>query len=297
REWEPDVIHAHSHRYGHVLQSAILARARRTPLIVSMHYHPADRREPAWKVGMLRVQDVGFGMSAYRVARFLVVESQHEARLVAAFAPARRIRIISPGIDLESWRSEPREAPEHLPESYVLYAGRIASNKGLSTLFEAYALLPPSTRLPLVVMGPDWGERPTLQAHAERLGLRHDVVWVDPARDQRTYRRVFFGARLFVLPSEYEAFGLVLLEAMAAGIPILASRVGAVPEVLENGASGRLVDYGDPAGLAQGMQAVLTDPQVARGLVARASQRVESFTWERTVDQLESLYREVTGAT
>ena len=92
-----DVIHAHSHRYGHVLQAAAVARRRGTPLIVSTHYHPADRHEGPWKRGLLRVQDHLFGMTAYRVARALVVETELEARLVREFAPADRVRMIPPG--------------------------------------------------------------------------------------------------------------------------------------------------------------------------------------------------------
>ncbi|MCI4361396.1 MAG: glycosyltransferase family 4 protein, partial [Thermoplasmata archaeon] len=82
------VIHAHSHRYGHVLQSAAAARRTKTPLVVSTHYHPADQREPAFKRGALRLQDRFFGMTAYQVASALVVESDLEARLVSEFAPA-----------------------------------------------------------------------------------------------------------------------------------------------------------------------------------------------------------------
>ncbi|MCI4340735.1 MAG: glycosyltransferase family 4 protein, partial [Thermoplasmata archaeon] len=166
------VIHAHSHRYGHVLQAAAVARRTGTPLVVSTHYHPADRREPARKRAMLRVQDHLFGMTAYRTAAALVVETELEARLVAEFAPRGSIRTIPPGVDLEEWAHPESDAPPPgLPDGFLLYAGRVASNKGLDVLVRAIAHLPAPDRPPVVVMGPDWGERARLETLAGSLGV------------------------------------------------------------------------------------------------------------------------------
>ncbi len=297
RDARADVLHAHSHRYGHVLQASAVAKAREIPLVVSTHYHPADRREPAIKRGLLRLQDVLFGLTAYRIAQALVVETELESRLLREFAPAFKIRTIPPGVDLSAWRAEPPGAPPPpgLPEGYVLYAGRIASNKGLDHLFHAIAHLRPERRPPLVLMGPDWGERARLEALARSLSLGSGVTFLGPVGDTRTYRAVFRGARLFVLPSEWEAFGLVLLEAMAAGCPVVASRVGGVPEVLENGRDGALVPYGDPEALAEAIDRLNSDTQAAAALAEAGAVRVEEFTWERAADRHAALYRELTG--
>lgn len=294
RRSEVEVLHAHSHRYGHVLQSAAVAHATGRSLVVSTHYHPADRREPPFKRGLLRTQDFGFGISAYRVARALVVETRREAGLVAEFAPARKIRVIPPGIDLEEWRTASAGARiDGLPLRYLLYSGRIASNKGLPILFQALATLPPASRIPLVVMGPDWGERASLERLAAQLGIGPSLVWLGPVADRSTYQAVMRGASAFVLPSEYEAFGLVLLEAMAAGVPVVATSVGGVPEVLDGGRFGRLVPYGQVAPLASAILQLLTDESAARQLAAEGRRRVEAFTWDTTVKRSLALYREV----
>ena len=290
----PDVIHAHSHRYGHVLEAAAVAQSRSIPLVVSTHYHPADRGEPAWKRGLLRVQDVAFGMTAYRVARALIVETELEARLVAEFAPSTTIRVIPPGIDLEAWTSEPARAPSSgLTEGYLLYAGRIASNKGLEFLLEAVARLPPSERPPLVLMGRDWGERGRLEADARRLGLGLSVRFLGHVADPAEYRAVVRGARLFVLPSEWEAFGLVLLEAMAAKVPIVATAVGGVPEVLDGGRAGRLVPYGDAEALASAIRDLVSDPARRAQLTDAGARRVSGLTWDRAAERHRALYREL----
>ena len=292
-----DVIHAHSHRYGHVLEAAAVAERLGIPLVVSTHYHPADRREPPLKRGLLRIQDVVFGMTAYRVAKALVVQTDREAALVREFAPSRKLRTIAPGIDLSAWSTPEGDRPEGLglPDEYFLFVGRVASNKGLPTLLEAIARLDANSRRPLVLMGRDWGERSRLEARARELGILDFVRFLGHVDSPTAYRGVIRRARALVLPSEWEAFGLVLLEAMAAGTPIVATAVGGVPDVLEGGRAGRLVPYGDSAALAEALRSVVANPTETERLRAVARTRVLGFDWSVTVDRHRALYREVTG--
>jgi glycosyltransferase involved in cell wall biosynthesis len=290
-----ELIHAHSHRYGHVLEAAAVADRRGIPLVVSTHYHPADRREPPMKRGLLRVQDVGFGATAYRVARALVVETEHEAQLVREFAPADRIRVIPPGIDLGAWDAAPYDspAPPGVPPGYVLFVGRIAPNKGLDTLLDAVVRIEPSKRPPVVLMGQDWGERTGLETRARSLGVGPGVRFLGHVEDAAAYRAVIRGASALVLPSEYEAFGLVLLEGMVARTPIVATSVGGVPEVLDHGRAGRLVPYGDPDALAAALRAVSEDSAGTRARVGVAAERVRSYDWSVATDRHRALYREI----
>ncbi len=296
-ESDADAIHAHSHRYGHVLEAAVVAERLRIPLVVSTHYHPADRREPPLKRGLLRVQDVGFGMTAYRIARALVVQTDREAALVREFAPSRKLRTIAPGIDLAAWSHPERDLPAgiDLPPRYFLFVGRVASNKGLPTLLEALARLPADPRSVLVLMGRDWGERGHLESRARELGIGERVRFLDHVDPASAYRGVIRRAHALVLPSEWEAFGLVLLEAMAAGTPIVATNVGGVPDVLDQGRVGRLVPFGDPDALAAAMRAVDENPEETARLRTAALARVQGFDWSETVARHRALYREVVG--
>lgn len=289
-----DVLHAHSHRYGHVLQAAAVAERLDLPLVVSTHYHPADRREPPLKRGLLRAQDFLFGSTAYRVARALVVESRLEAASVGEFAPAKKIRLVPPGIDLAEWADADRDVHRHLglPERYVLFVGRIASNKGLEPLLSALALLAPDERFPLVLMGRDWGERARLEEQARSLGIDGAVTWLGHVPDRSDYRGVIRGAAALLLPSEWEAYGLVLLEAMAAGTPIVATAVGAVPEVLGEGSYGRLVPYGDVPALARALRDVRADRDGTEARVRAAREAVRSLDWSASVDRLRAVYRD-----
>ncbi|MFY9716646.1 MAG: glycosyltransferase family 4 protein [Thermoplasmata archaeon] len=292
-----DVIHVHSHRYGHVLESAAVADRLGIPLVVSTHYHPADRSEPPIKAALLRLQDFGFGMTAYRVAKALVVETEQEARLVREFAPGARIRIIPPGLDLAEWQDPPGDQlpTVPLPERYLLFAGRVASNKGVPLLLDALARIPPKDRLPLVLMGKDWGQRTLLEAQARQLGIAESLTWLGHVPDRSVYRAVVRKATALVLPSEWEAFGIVLLEGMAAGTPVVATAVGGVPEVMEGGRAGRLVPYDDPDALAAALVAVVQQPEETRRLAARGAEVVTRLDWSTCARRHEELYRSLVG--
>jgi glycosyltransferase involved in cell wall biosynthesis len=294
----PDLIHAHSHRYGHVLESAAEARKLGVPWVATMHYHPARQDQTALRRGLLQVQDLLFGASTYRNADAIIAVTEQERKILANFIPAKRIRVIPLGIDLALWtppeRGEPRAAgPPELPPQYMLYTGRIAQNKGLALLFDAVARIPVAERIPLVIMGRDWGVRPQLELQARRLGIENDLVWLGHVEDPAEYRRVFRRATLFTFPSEWEAFGLVLLEAMASGVPIIATAVGGVPEVLDGGRAGRLVPYGDPDLLAAGIRDLLGSPDRSAELVAVGRRRVQGYSWDRFIEAHLALYAEL----
>lgn len=295
---DAEVIHAHSHRYGHVLQAAVVARRRHRPFVVSTHYHPADRRESGAKRGLLRLEDVGFGMSAYRIADALVVETEREAALVREFAPSDRIRVIPPGIDLAAWSapSEVGPIPPLVPADYFLFVGRLATNKGLPGLVEALARLPAPARRPLVLMGSDWGALHEIRGLAQRRGIAGSILPIGHIADPATYRAIVRGATAIVLPSEWEAFGLVLVEGMAAGVPVIATAVGGVPEVLDGGRAGRLVPYGDPEALAAALRATTEDPEGTRRRVDAGRTQASKFDADRTAARHQELYRELVRA-
>lgn len=288
-----DLIHAHNHRAGHVLQAAHVARRLRVPLVVSTYYHPAHREDPRLKRAAVRILDFGFGLSAYGGAGALVTLSRAEVEHVRPFSFSAPIYAVPPGIDLESWNdiSSDRRDPR-LPSEYILYSGRIAPHKGLGTLLRAQSLVPSAERLPLVLVGPETtpGFQQTLVEQAASLGIRPSVVFLGHVGTPALYRGTVRGARALVLASEWESFGLVLIEAMAAGTPVIAAGGGAVPHVLAEGRAGLLVPYGDGNALAEAIRAILRDSGAARARAEFARSHVRVFKWELTTDSLRSIY-------
>jgi glycosyltransferase involved in cell wall biosynthesis len=205
-----------------------------------------------------------------------------------------RVRVVHLGIEPGPVAAAPPAgAPAPLPAGaarYLLAVGTIEPRKDLPLLVRAFDRLAAARRdVALVVAGPDgWGA--AAFDHAVAAARHRDRVvrlgWVDDATRDRLLR----AAAALAYPSVYEGFGFPPLEAMAAGVPVVATRAGALPEVL--GDAAELVAVGDEPGLAGALARVLDDPAAAAELVRRGRRLVAGYTWERCAAGLAALYQQ-----
>ena len=184
----------------------------------------------------------------------------------------RKLHIVHCGVVPE--RYAPRSG--RVPGRDILFIGRLAAEKGVPILLEAFARARethPDARLTLVGDGP---ERAMLEARACELGLR-EVVRFTGYLSQQEVAEELAGADLFALPSFSEGLPVVLMEAMAAGLPVLTTAIAGIPELVEDGVAGRIVLPGDVASLEAGLRDLLADPQASRrsGRQARAKVAAE----------------------
>lgn len=180
--------------------------------------------------------------------------------------------------------------PSPINDPYVLALGTIEPRKGLPTLVAAFdAVADAHEGLRLVIAGPDgWGLE-AFNAAVTRATHKSRVVRFGYA-DDRTAAALLRGAAVLAFPSLYEGFGLPPLEAMAAGVPVVATRAGALPEVLGDAAC--LVAPSDHEVLAEALALVLGDAEVRAGLVARGLAHAARFSWEQCAAGLTGLYRQ-----
>ena len=144
------------------------------------------------------------------------------------------------------------------------------------------------------MVGEDGGQREAFVAKVQRLGMASRVHLIGHVDDDSVLASAYREARLTVLPSEYEAFGLVLLESLAAGTPVVASRVGGIPEFVEDGRAGLLVPPKSPPALAEAIARVWNDHDLARRLGEYGRDHVvPRYQWDSLADRLDQLYREV----
>ena len=168
----------------------------------------------------------------------------------------------------------------------VLYVGRLHRQKGVDTLVRAVPLLPPDVPVTLAGDGP---ERAALEKLAARLGVA-DRVRVTGFLPHRQVPELLAGAAVAVLPSRYEELGTALVEAMAAGRPVVASAVGGIPELVRDGVDGLLVPPGEPVALATAVRALLADPQLAARLGSHGRDRVAEHDWARLAARVLEIY-------
>jgi glycosyltransferase involved in cell wall biosynthesis len=298
----PDVVHAHTYGTNHAAIARRHARRTGAPFVLTAHYHPPWSIQGGWLRHRIRgFYDHRLAAPIVAAASRLIVQSLEEERLLKEHGfPLPRTVVIPPGYTplpppLEGDRPFARSLG--LPGPFVLFVGRLASNKGTLALVEGFASLAkhdPSASL--ILIGADDGLGPAIDARAKALGITDRVRRVGFLPDERRLASAFHEARLFVLPSEYEAFGLVLLEAMAQGTPVIASRVGGIPEFVPDGTAGRLVTPESAPEIADRLLELWDDEPTRRRLgTFGRDQVVPRFDWDRVTDRLEALYREVAG--
>ncbi len=298
----PEVVHAHT--YG-THQVAVARRYRRrsgTPFVLTAHFHPQWSMEGGPARRWIRsFYDRRLAGPIVREAACLVVQTREEERLVRSLGlPLPPIEIVAPGY---SPLPKPPAGSASFADRFriggpfVLFVGRLASNKGLEGLVTAFASLgrrDPAARL--VLVGEDGGMGSTVDARAKSLGVSDRVLRLGHVADDAMLANAFREARVTVLPSDYEAFGLVLLESLAQGTPVVASAVGGIPEVVEDGKAGLLVPPGDARALGAALDRLWSDPDLGRRLGEFGrSEVVPRYTWELAAQRIDRLYRSLSA--
>jgi glycogen synthase len=270
-----------------IMRAVGLARFR---LVISLH--GADVRK-AKETGRIERALWSVLLSS---ADAVVACSEHLANEVRDAFPKARSRVVAVcnGIDPQTFLAE-RDSTFSLPKDlaghpYLLTVASFEQKKGLDVLVEALSQLVARFQdLRLAIVGQDGPERPAIQALVESLGLSsrvHTFVNLPHSSIPVVMER----ARAFVLPSRIEPFGLVLLEAGACFVPVVATTAGGIPEFVQHGVSGLLVKPDNPSELASAIAQLLDSPELACRLVIASWDRMTSqFSWERAVDQYLSL--------
>jgi D-inositol-3-phosphate glycosyltransferase len=230
----------------------------------------------------------------------IVAASAHEKGLLARLygAPDARIRVIPCGVDLDRFYPRDKSAARAalgLPagNDIVLFVGRLEPLKGLEILIDAIAELEDSTPELVIVGGDDRAAsyHASLQRRAESLGIGSRTYFVG-AVPQEALPEYYSAADVCVVPSYYESFGLVALEAMACGTPVVASRVGGLTGTVRDGESGYLIPWRCPQPFADKIDLLLTNDELRRALGAFVRGGAQRFRWSAVAADLAALYAE-----
>ena len=232
-----------------------------------------------------------------------------ETQLIELYAadPAK-IAVIPPGVDLARFRPlAPAVAKEQVGipcgNRNIVFAGRIEPLKGIDTLLRAMSILqerhPQAVKDTCVAIigGDPWAddldaEMARLQQLRSDLGI-HDLVTFLGAKDQDILPNYYAAAEMVVMPSHYESFGMVALEAMAMGTPVIASEVGGLAHLVQHGVTGFQVPSRDPEALAARMLDLLTNTELRQQLGRQARQYAQQYDWSNIVQRMLRVYRKL----
>jgi starch synthase len=308
---EVDLVHSHTW-YANAA-GLLAALVHGVPHVITAH--SLEPRRP-WKADQL---GGGYRLSswvertAYLAADAVVAVSDGMRADVLAVYPdldPARVHVVRNGVDAEAYRPTP--APDVVrslgvdpDRPYALFVGRITRQKGLAHLLAAAAQLPAEAQLVLCAGAADTpAERQQVADAVDALQSRRSgLVWIEAMLPREQLVPLISGATVFVCPSVYEPLGIVNLEAAACGTAVVASAVGGIPEVVDDGRTGLLVPY-DPddvaafeGGLAARIAELLADPQRARAMGAAGRERVlAEFGWSAIAQQTVGVYSAVLSA-
>ena len=225
----------------------------------------------------------------------------------------RKITVIPPGVDTSRFypiSADEAQAVVGLPPEgcIILFVGRIEPLKGVDTLIRAMAIMHDNGGLHdcpqgLMIIGGDPQASPDemnaemsrLKALCSELGM-DDLVLFLGKRNQDSLPYYYSAAEVLVMPSHYESFGMVALEAMACGTPVVASQVGGLAFLVQDGVTGYVVPDDDPPALAERLSGLLRDVEMRRSMGQRAAAYAKQYAWNQIATRIETLYQQVLDA-
>jgi glycogen synthase len=290
---EADLVHVHLGEDLAVVPLGLAAaRRHRLPTVLTVHCSPRHTLVGNTPRALL-LRTLGGLAEAWgerRADAVIALTDRLAGRLLEAGLDPGRVHVIPSGVDPGRFVGPPADPAPELPRPRVLFVGRLAPQKGVRTLLEAVPLLR-HRDVPVLLVG-DGPERGRLERRAAGLGLAGRVRFLGFATPRQVTAWLCH-ADVLVLPSVYEELGSVLLEAMAAGLPVVASAVGGIPAVVRDGGEGLLVPPGEPPALAAAVDRVLGDRALAGRLARAATERAAAFHWDRLAEQVLEVYRGV----
>jgi len=291
-----DVVHVHLGEDLAVLPvGAAAARLNGLPLVLTVHTSlrhtlaVSDLRSAVLKTIGGPIERWG----EHSAEAVLVITPRLYRLLLSDGVEENHLYVIPPGVNPSLFEGPFEDPFAGVGKPRVLFVGRLAPQKGVSTLVAAADLLEdPSAQVLLVGDGP---ERPKLEREAKRIGVGYRLRFEGFVAHERLPAALAH-ADLLVLPSIYEELGTVLLEAMQVGLPIVASGTGGIPDVIEDGINGMLVPPGEPEALAHAINHLLADRDFARRLSEGAQERAKDYDWEVLAERILRVYQDVTAS-
>jgi glycosyltransferase involved in cell wall biosynthesis len=296
----PDMLHIHD--WLTVSGGVAAKHLLRTPLVMTFHSTESSRSSSSSSPESSMVEGLEW-WGSFEATRVIAVSGWMKSEVINQFKlPPEKVHEIHNGVDVEMFsRPVDVEATRNrwrvLPgERLITAVGRLTSQKGFDDLIRAYPEIRrsvPGSRLLVVGDGYMRGE---LESLADAEHVRGSTTFAGFVSDSDLVD-VIKSSDMVAIPSRFEPFGIIALEAMAAGSPIVVSRVGGLAEIVEDGVDGLEADPNDPSSLARAAIRVLSDQELASRLSAEAKKKVKAYNWESAASKTLEVYEAAMSGT
>ena len=306
-----DLIHSHYWMSG--IAAIELSNKWNIPIIQMFHTlgHMKNRiaRSPSEMEGEFRIQ--GESKVISKVNRIIAATLAEKSQLEFLYAtPSSKISVIPPGVDTRHFYPIPKDEAKEvvgIPENThtILFVGRIEPLKGIDNLIQAISIIQNKGELKccphnLVIVGGDPHAKPEemnaemarLLDMVENLGIKNFVIFLGK-QDQHMLPYYYSAAEVVVMPSHYESFGMVALEAMACGTPVVASQVGGLAFLVRDGETGFVVPGNDVETLAKRLIELIKDKGLRNKLGAKSAEYAQMYSWEKISQNMIEVYHQV----
>lgn len=297
-DFRPDIVHCQDPTpSGLMLITA--ARKRKIPVIATHHFSSelVQAYQPRWLWPLVEPALDGWLKHYFSHCQLITAPSEKTAADVRALNVSAPVVVMSNGVEVERFGRpvppEPLRARFHLPgnEPLLLYVGRLDPDKSVDVLIRSLAIVRATRPAHLVIVG-DGGDAKALQALARKLGLADAITFTGRIpHHQRALAGLCQLADLFVIASTIETQGIAVIEAMAAGCPVVAARANALPELVRDGRTGQLVEPADPAAFAAATLHLLADPAQRTALAHNAQVAAQAHDLPHCLDAFLATYK------
>jgi len=288
----PDIIHAHGYQVFTSDAASLVSKIKKIPFILTLHGFPRGFNKLTHKTYFNLV-----GKKTLESAQKIISVSNLVAQEFKAIeVPEEKMVIIPNGIDLEEYKQLPKgdsfrkRLKIKEDEKLVLTIGRLEKIKGFQFLIKALpSIIREIGSTKLLIAGPNFDYGSKLRKLAEETKVVDNVIFYGPINGKEKFE-AFSAADVIAVPSLYEGFSVLILEAMAAGKPLVATYTGAAPELIQDWKNGVLSNLGDAEDLAGKVVKLLSDEKLM-SLISQGSRKtVEAFSWEKISGLVHKLY-------
>lgn len=286
-----DIVHCQGWYSG--LAAIESSRAWSIPLVATIHQF--ERGSSSLPLNALARTMLVLQEYLVQNSNRIICYSKFMAKELEAAFPQHsgKLRVVPNGVNAQLCAPrEITEAAKASPSISIVYVGRLEVRKGINVLVEAFRSLnqlSSEVTLRIVGTGP-------LESDLRKLTAKDSLIKILGRKTGEDLLEEYHRADIVVIPSTYEAFGLIALEAMAAGKPVVASATGGLKEIIVDGKTGMLVTPGEPSELATALERLIADPELRHTLGIEALDEANNWSWERTAHLTNIVYEKVMGS-